>query len=358
MKKKSVLSLMVVIAILSSIISVPIFADSTPTFRIEGKVALPGNDVAPDGNLSLTLEYRSDKGTADPADDFTATSVIVLMKGSHETSFYWDIPFTGSADAKFILGYSLPETSQYWHKGYYALSGMQYYKEGQMQFHEGAVSGLVITPLKASRISGTVGLPVYTTTQQAVEVDVSAKTKGLSDGTHDDFEAVAKVNITNSAIAYDLKVPTTVTTASYIVMYNTKAADYEKQGWYSTTGTAIKASDATKVDISGENRANINLVLVKKITDPVTPVIKFDLNNDGRVDIKDMILVARAMGSKKKYVEAYDLNKDGVINVIDLKLIKAEIQKDKNPGKMGKDWSCDNKGKKPMKGPMGTHHKP
>lgn len=298
-------------------------------YKIEGKVELPGTETAPAGGLTVNVEYRSDKGTSSLSDDYVYSLPVILSAGAHESTFTLSLPST-APHARFTIGYSVPSASQYWDRGYYVLSGMQYYQAGQMYFYEGSnINGLIITPLKASLISGSVGLPAYSSTQAAIKVDVTAKTVGLLPGADDDYEAKTSVNVSSSAVAYTLKVPTTVTTASYIVIYKTDDKWYEKQGWYSTTGTALTATAATKVDVSGGNPTNINLTLIKKTTpDPVTnPCGRFDFNHDGKLDAKDQVFVSRLMGAKKKYQAFFDLNNDGVINVTDLKIIKAEIEK-------------------------------
>ncbi|MDP4180027.1 MAG: glycoside hydrolase family 2 TIM barrel-domain containing protein [Bacillota bacterium] len=53
-----------------------------------------------------------------------------------------------------------------------------------------------------------------------------------------------------------------------------------------------------------------------------------DLNNDGVVNMADVIIIASAFNAVKgdaKYVEAYDLNKDGAINMNDLVMIAAKF---------------------------------
>lgn len=330
--KMKTLSLLVAVAMLLSVAAVPAVA-STPTFKLSGKVVLPGTDVAPEGNLIVTLEYRSDKGTKDTKDDYSTSALIVIPKGNREASFSLDIPFSASADKnpRFTLSYSIASSSPYWDKGYYSLNGMQYYKEGQTTFPEGSVSGLVITPLRASTISGYVGLPVYTSAQPAVQVTVSAITTGTLKGAQDDYETKTKVTITNGAAAYSLKVPTTTASAGYVVSYETSAADYEKNGWYSASGTVTKASSATKVDVSGGNRSDIHLQLVKKAT-PVTsnPMpffdINLDVNKDGKLNIMDYILMTKAMEDRWDDKNFLDVNGDGVVDAKDLDLIKKELK--------------------------------
>ena len=49
--KVKVVSLLVAIAMLVTMISIPVFAVTTPNFRIDGKVVLAGKVIAPEGNF-------------------------------------------------------------------------------------------------------------------------------------------------------------------------------------------------------------------------------------------------------------------------------------------------------------------
>lgn len=328
MKRKTIVSLVLVVAIMASVISIPAFANTSPTFKIQGKVVLPGKDVVTDNNLFVTLEYCSDRGTSDPNDDFKSSCVVILMKGAHEAPFSFDIPFsvtTSNRAPKFTLGYSVI-SDKYWERGYYTADGMQHYKENQMYFPEGSVSNLVITPIRASYISGKVSLPSYTNNKSEIQVSVIAKTDGVSDKSYDDFRAEQNIKIKDKDVNYSIKVPVVNSKPDYILMYEANADGYEKQGYYSKNGTVKKAESATKIDLSKGNVENINLSLIKKKADEKPPSSKYDLNKDGRVDVKDMVLIAQAMGSKKKYEKRLDLNNDGVINVKDLKIIQDQMK--------------------------------
>lgn len=314
--------------------------DAYDKFELEGKVVLPGTDKAPEGGLTVTLVYTTDNGTKDTKDDIVTPINVKLGKGEHEKSFSLELPYTDD-DAKFSLGYTVPSSSKYWDTGYYTASGMKYYKKDELRFDEGdEIDDLVITPIRASTISGEIDLPKDVSTKSPIKVDIKAKTAGTSSDAGDDFEVKTNVTLDGDEEAYSLKVPATASNAGYTVTYVTEAKGYVKQGWYSTKGTVTEASKASQVDVSKGNRTDIDLVLVKVNEDkPGTPgKINYDLNGDKQVDGKDMVLVARAMGAKHKYVKAYDLNKDGVINVTDLQLIKAEMGKQLSSKYCKKEW--------------------
>jgi hypothetical protein len=61
---------------------------------------------------------------------------------------------------------------------------------------------------------------------------------------------------------------------------------------------------------------------------PTAPIVKEDLNNDGAVNITDVMIVAAAFNSARgdgKYVESSDLNGDGAINIKDVMMIAAKF---------------------------------
>ncbi|MDP4180932.1 MAG: non-reducing end alpha-L-arabinofuranosidase family hydrolase [Bacillota bacterium] len=67
-------------------------------------------------------------------------------------------------------------------------------------------------------------------------------------------------------------------------------------------------------------------------TEPTTPVvtIKGDLNNDGVINMADVILLAKAFNTVSgdpKFVSTYDLNNDGVINMSDVISIASNFNK-------------------------------
>jgi hypothetical protein len=329
-KRNSVLAIIVAIAVLISILTIPAIAGTINTFRIEGMVKLPGTDTAPSGGLLVTIHYESDKGTESSTDSYKQNIVVVLMRGAHEAGFYLDVPYTASSSMspKFTLGYSIPEGTKYWEEGYYTSDGMKFYKEGQTQFSEGSISGLEFTLLRASEISGKIGLPKYTASGASTEVDIIAKTTGNAAYNYDDYEAKETVQITDSNVAYKLRVPANEGDTDYLVMYDTKAQGYEENGWFGDGSTILKASVATKFGADEGNHSGIDLKLIAE-TGEDPDDIDFDLNGDGKVDVGDMVLVARAMGSVNKFDEKYDLVDDGVIDVRDLKLIKEEVAKQK-----------------------------
>ena len=61
------------------------------------------------------------------------------------------------------------------------------------------------------------------------------------------------------------------------------------------------------------------------VTPPVTPTLPWDINNDGIVDIQDLILVSNNFAAPTSQYPKADVNKDGKIDIIDLLLIAAHL---------------------------------
>ncbi len=64
------------------------------------------------------------------------------------------------------------------------------------------------------------------------------------------------------------------------------------------------------------------------VTPVPTPVNNLDVNNDGAINMADVIILAKAFNAVRgdsKYVDAYDLNKDGAINISDVIMIASKF---------------------------------
>jgi hypothetical protein len=64
--------------------------------------------------------------------------------------------------------------------------------------------------------------------------------------------------------------------------------------------------------------------LIKEISKIMQKVLRTDLNNDGKVDILDISIVAGAFGSKsgdENWNEVADIDEDGSVNILDVALV-------------------------------------
>ena len=65
---------------------------------------------------------------------------------------------------------------------------------------------------------------------------------------------------------------------------------------------------------------------------PVPQTLPWDINNDGIVDIQDLILVSNNFGVEPSEHPKVDVNKDGRVDIIDLLLIATHFGESNNPG--------------------------
>jgi len=94
----------------------------------------------------------------------------------------------------------------------------------------------------------------------------------------------------------------------------------EQAGLYTITFTAIDSKEARA-------HALLNLT-VKEI------VVNADLNGDGKVNIFDVVVLAKHFGEKGEDLD-YDLNGDGEVNVLDLVILAKQFGTEEKPHPMG-----------------------
>ena len=88
-------------------------------------------------------------------------------------------------------------------------------------------------------------------------------------------------------------------------VYNRSGKEQQIELLETTTGVSsgIKAGSHTLPDLDGE-------IYLKQVTNPT------DLNNDGTVNILDLVIIANALGENEP-----DLNGDGIVNILDLVIV-------------------------------------
>jgi hypothetical protein len=126
----------------------------------------------------------------------------------------------------------------------------------------------------------------------------------------------------NTIIAYDNKANITGATLPIIDLYEdgTKV-NYNNNGTFS-------------VDLNTQNKENVNFKLTDVYGNSKTVTYKiankyFDTNSDSNVDIKDMAAVAKDYNTKSSdgsWRVAYDYNNDGIVDVYDLVMISKKMK--------------------------------
>jgi hypothetical protein len=122
--------------------------------------------------------------------------------------------------------------------------------------------------------------------------------------------------MTLDGVAYFFPGWTSKTSGTYLIYYNSSPG-YEFDHWFTTGWINVtnSTSQATSVAVSGAG--NVAAVYKKAI-------INTDLNNDGTVNIVDVVIVATACESTPgtpKWNATADLDKDGIINIVDVTMV-------------------------------------
>ena len=93
---------------------------------------------------------------------------------------------------------------------------------------------------------------------------------------------------------------------------------FTEPGDYSIRVTATSGTDSTT---TGE------LTTTTTIEEPPPPPTPWDINNDGTVNIQDLVLVANEIGQFGENLKG-DLNGDGTVNVLDLVIVASHFGAD------------------------------
>ena len=64
---------------------------------------------------------------------------------------------------------------------------------------------------------------------------------------------------------------------------------------------------------------------------PVSQTLSWDINDDGSVDVRDLILVSNSFGSKTPAYPKTDVNNDGSVDIIDLVLVASHLGESSDP---------------------------
>lgn len=233
------------------------YAEATITVindkTVSGMILLPEGETAPAGGMEGNIYVNPQNGNS-------YSAPFNIPEGSSSANYAVVLPENISATSCRINYWLDTNNGEYSSQGYYSTNGTttKYSSASLVDLSAGSVSGVNITLLPNSLISGDISLP-NNMSAPAGGIDARVYVV-LSDGDS---------NVTNLTIpegensaSYSITIP--AENCDYKVMYELENnyIGYSNIGYYSTEGTTIDPNSATIMNASEGNVSGVNLPLL------------------------------------------------------------------------------------------------
>ena len=279
---------------------------------ISGKIILGNTKTTLPKEMKYTLtaiQKGSNNNSAD--DDIIITKEITIPANHAEAAYQLIVPLNTSGSGYMV--YYNYQNDGYKEAGYYHTGGTaRSEKTVTLIDVSNTVSNINLTTMPFTVISGRLNLPDGSTApKNGIEAIITAQNKGASATNADDFSFMEIINIAKDANYADYKIAVPVVEPDYTVSYTvSKNTGYISEGFYSTSGTVAQANKAALLDIGNNPVKNINMQVLNKAAPSPTatpspkpkPVPgsddKYDLNDDGYVNVFDLLDLARVIVRK------------------------------------------------------------
>lgn len=279
---------------------------------ISGKIILGNTKTTLPKEMKYTLTaIQRGSNNSSYEDDIIITKEVTVPAGHSEAAYQLIVPLNTSGSG-YIVYYSY-QNDGYKETGYYHTSGTTRTDNTVTLIDvSNTVSGINLTTVPFTVISGRLYLPEGSVApNNGIEAIITALNKGASTANTDDFSFMKNVIIAKDTNYVDYKLAVPVVVPDYTVSYTvSKNSGYISEGFYNTENTVSQANRATLLDISDNPVSDVNLRILKKATPAptVTPSPyptpipgsddKFDVNDDGYVNVFDLLDLARVIVSK------------------------------------------------------------
>ncbi|MCX7747875.1 MAG: S-layer homology domain-containing protein [Clostridia bacterium] len=233
---------------------------------ITGKIALPDQDIAPVGGISIKLIVV---GKKDISHAISYTSVLTIPEGQRDLEY--SVKIASEEGYEYAVGYSIDSNSRvnskYIKNGYFKDGGMTAYMDKATYLTEKSVlSDINMQVIKGKLISGTVSLPAgEKAPEEGIKVDVFINNvRGL---VIDELSSKIIIPAGSDSVEYLLAVPGE-DEDKYSICYRITSNDpqtnkYVRLGYYAANGTVAYSSLASRITATDGDIANINLQLIK-----------------------------------------------------------------------------------------------
>lgn len=284
--------------------------------KISGKIIL-GNDettLIDDMKYTVTAIHEGSKSNTSD-DDIIITKDVTIKAGQDDKSYELIVP--PSADSGYKVYYSYTNDG-YKETGFYHKDGTSYSANKVTKINvSNTQTGINLTTKPFTNIFGKLYLPDGgKAPKKGITAIITAENHAGTSTTTDDFSFMKTVEIKEGAnsVSYSIAVP--VKSTDYAVSYtiSDEFKEYVAKGFYDGDETVTSYSKATLVEADEDSVTGINMTIIEKNKPKPTPTPKpdkdydrYDLNEDGYVNVFDMLDLAKVI-VKKYDKEGFDKN--------------------------------------------------
>lgn len=281
---------------------------------ISGKIILGNNKTTLPRDMKYTITaIQKGANNSSNEDDIILAKEVTIPAGKAEAAYQMIVPLNTSGSGYMV--YYNYQNEKYKEAGYYHISGTTR-NESTVTLIDvsNTVSAINLSTMPFTVISGRLYLPdANKAPQNGIEAIITARNVGPTTGSNDDFSFMQTVTIAKDSNYVDYHIGVPVVVPDYVVSYTiSKNTGYITEGFYHKDETVSTAGKASLLDITENPLNNINLFILKKSAakpsvtpkpnPPATPGndAKYDVNNDGNVNVYDLLDLAKVI------VEKYD----------------------------------------------------
>jgi len=279
---------------------------------ISGKIILGNTKTTLPKDMKYTVTaLQKGANNSSNEDDIILAKEVTIPAGQAEAAYQLIVPVNTSGSG-YMVCYN-HQNDKYKETGYYHTSGTTRTESNVTLIDvSNTVSGINLTTMPFTVISGRLYLPdANNAPPKGIEAIITARNYGATTAETDDFNFMQTVTIANNTNYVDYRIGVPVVVPDYEVSYTiSKTAGYITEGFYSKDETVTSASKATLLDITENPLSNINLLIMKKVppAPPAKPSPKpapnpagdarYDVNNDGYVNVYDLLDLAKVIVGK------------------------------------------------------------
>ncbi|ANX01212.1 S-layer protein [Thermoclostridium stercorarium subsp. leptospartum DSM 9219] len=292
-----------------------------PGRTISGKIIHGNPSTKPMNDLKFVVTAVQEGPKANSTDDDIIISKEIILKANSSNAPYELVVPINDVNKGYKVYYTY-ENQGYKETGYFHKNGTSRNGEKVTLIDvANTAENIDLTTLPFTNITGRVYLPNNEKApKNGIEITITAYNNNVKSSASDDFSFSKTVTIPANSNSADYALTVPVTSTSYIVSYKivTKNTEYINEGYYNKNGTERDIKNATPVKTGNTNINAVDLELIgKKAGQKPTPVPKsgvdipkkYDLNEDGYVNIFDLIELAKVIAERYEK-EGFNINPD------------------------------------------------